>query len=453
MDPVKNNSNNDSKKTGSIRNVKLFGYYLQKTFTSNPLKYFILILLVIFFSLTIHFIPGGDEFTWTDADGDKHTEPSAKTSAKTLKNKGLYYASIALFIILSCLYIFKFVSSEYKRYVFIGSSIIASLVIFYFIITKSGAYEFKYAGTTVYILLSVIPVLLLYRSIKRHITNMVGWPGFILNFILYIPCLVDDFMEYMKGQFARTSNITYILLGIEALLITGYMVLPSLLSSPLKGSAFPIMNEANFLDKRNGFGNKQIDFTILKDVYSHDIHNTELSDPDLNKKKAFESGKNTFTLSMWVYLNQQDTGISCDIEFFSYGATKSSDGDNDDAVKSHPSISYAGVENGKNMLKLKLNGDNNSFNVNIESQKWNNIVFNYNGNAADVFINGDLVKTATIVDGIDIKDDDLLSYGSNTDLDGAICNIKYYKKPLTKYQIVNIYNVLNGQNPPINNIM
>ena len=284
MDPVKNNSNNDSKKTGSIRNVKLFGYYLQKTFTSNPLKYFILILLVIFFSLIIHFIPGGDEFTWTDADGDKHTEPSAKTSAKTLKNKGLYYASFALFIILSCLYIFKFVSSEYKRYVFIGSSIIASLVIFYFIITKSGAYEFKYTGTTVSILLSVIPVLLLYRSIKRHITNMDGWPGFILNFILYIPCLVDDFMEYMKGQFARTSNITYILLGIEALLITGYMVLPSLLSSPLKGSAFPIMNEANFLDKRNGFGNKQIDFTILKDVYGHDIHNAD-GNNDIIKKK------------------------------------------------------------------------------------------------------------------------------------------------------------------------
>lgn len=417
-------------RTGSIRNVKLFGDYLQKTFSSNPLKYSILILLVVFFFLIIHFIPGGGE-----------------TTAKTLKNKGSYYASIALFIILSCFYIFKFLSSEYKRIVFIGSSIVASLVILYFIITKSGAYETKYFGTTVYILLTLIPALLLYRSIKRHITNIDGWTGFILNFILYIPCLVDDFMEYMKGQFAITSNITYILLGIEALLITGYMVLPSLLSSPLKGSAFPIMNEANFLDKRNGFGNKQIDFTILKDVYGYDIHNADVGYHDL-VKKTFKSGKNTFTLSMWVYLNQQDAGISQsqqDIMFFSYGATNS-----------HPSINYAGVENGKNKLKLKLydNGDdNNSFDVNIESQKWNNIVFNYNGDKVDIFINGDLVKTATIVDGIDIKDDDLLSYGSNEDLDGAICNIKYYKKPLTKYQIVNIYNVLNGQNPPINNIM
>jgi len=428
-------------KTSSIDNVKSLGYYIQKTFVSNPLKYIVLIFIIFFFSLIIYFIPGGDEYTWTDANGDKHTELYNKaSSAQTLKNQGSYYASIALFIILSCFYIFKFVASEYKRIVFIGSGIIASLVILYYILKKSGVYETKYAENTIYILLALIPAVIFYRSIKRHITNLDGWTGFILNFILYIPCLVDDFMEYMKGQFAITSNITYILLGIEALLIIGYMVLPSLLSSPIKGSAFPIMNEANFLDSRKGFVDKrQIDFTIIKDVYGHNPHNPDL-DTDLVKKKAFESGKHAFTLSMWVYLNQQDTSIteSCDLEFFSYG--------------DHPSIRYAGAENGKNKLNIKLNGDN-SFEVNIESQKWNNIVFNYNGNTVDIFINGYLVKTDTVSNGLDIKDTDVFMYGSNVELDGAICNIKYYKKPLTKYQIVNIYNLLNGQNPPINNIM
>jgi len=422
--------------------VKLFGDYIEKTFVSNPLKYIVLIFIIFFFSLIIYFIPGGDEYTWTDADGVKHTKIYNKgSSAQTLKNQGSYYASIALFIILSCFYIFKFVASEYKRIVFIGSGIIASLITFYYVFKKSGLYETKYIENSFYVLLTLIPIVLFYRSIKRHITNLDGWTGFILNFILYIPCLVDDFMEYMKGQFAITSNITYILLGIQVLLITGYMVLPSLLSSPLKGSAFPIMNEANFLDSRKGLvDERQIDFTVIKDVYGHNPHNPDL-DKDLVKKKAFESGKNTFTLSMWVYLNQQDTNISesCDLKVFSYG--------------DHPTINYAGVENGKNKLNLKLNGGNNSFEVNIESQKWNNIVFNYNGNTVDIFINGDLVKTHTVTNGLDIKETDVFKYGSNDDLDGAICNIKYYKKPLTKYQIVNIYNVLNGQNPPINNIM
>jgi hypothetical protein len=429
-------------KNKTMGKVKLFGDYIEKTFVSNPLKYIVLIFIIFFFSLTIYFIPGGDEYTWTDADGVKHTKIYNKgSSAQTLKNQGSYYASIALFLILSCFYIFKFVASEYKRIVFIGSGIIASLITFYYVFKKSGLYETKYIENSFYVLLILIPIVLFYRSIKRHITNLDGWTGFILNFILYIPCLVDDFMEYMKGQFAITSNITYILLGIQVLLITGYMVLPSLLSSPLKGSAFPIMNEANFLDSRKGLvDERQIDFTVIKDVYGHNPHNPDL-DKDLVKKKAFESGKNTFTLSMWVYLNQQDTNISesCDLKVFSY----------DD----HPTINYAGVENGKNKLNLKLNGDSNSFEVNIESQKWNNIVFNYNGNTVDIFINGDLVKTHTDTNGLDIKETDVFKYGNDKELDGAICNIKYYKKPLTKYQIVNIYNLLNGQNPPINNIM
>lgn len=427
----------DNKKIDYIRKFKSFGKYIETTFTSNPLKYIILVLLILFFTLIIHFIPGGDEYTWTDADGINHTETSVKTSSH--KNKGSYYASIALFIILTCFYIFKFVASEYKRIVFMGTGIIASIVIFYNIIKKSGLYDTKYSETAGLILLTLIPVVLLYRSIKRHITNIDGWTGFVLNFILYIPCLVDDFMEYMKGQFAITSNITYVLLGFQALLITAYIVLPPLLSSPIKGSAFPIMNEANFFDSRKGFvGKRQIDFTIIKDVYGHDIHNPGL-DIDSIRKKAFNNGKHAFTLSLWMYLNQQDASITGS-ELFSYGS-------------SHPSISYAGVENGKNKLLFRLNDNCNPFEVNIESQKWNNIVFNYNGNSVDIFINGYLVKTHTVINGLFINESDVFSYGSDSELDGAICNIKYYKKPLTKYQIVNIYNLLNGQNPPINNIM
>jgi len=439
-------------KTNPMGNVKLFGDYITKMFTSNPLKYSMLLFITFFFSLIIHFMPGGEEYQWTDADGNKHTELSTKTSSvKTLKNQGSYYASITLFIILSCFYVFKFVSKEYKRIVFIASGIITSLVILYYIIKKSGLYNYnyEYPKSSVFILLSLIPVVLFYRSIKRHITNMEGWPGFIFNFILYIPCLVDDFMEYMKGQFAITSNITYILLGIETLLIAGYIILPSILSSPLKGSAFPIMDEANFLDSRKGYGvERHIDFNVRKDVYdySDDWEGMHVFDPGLDKKKAFESGKNIFTLSMWVYLNQQDTNIITDdtnVEFFSYGQTSTS----------HPRIYYAGVDNGKNTLKMQCYTSCSPFEINIESQKWNNIVFNYNGNTVDIFLNGDLVKTHTVIDGLDIKYTDGFTYGSNVELDGAICNIKYYKKLLTKYQIVNIYNLLNGQNPPINNIM
>ena len=39
--------------------------------------------------------------------------------------------------------------------------------------------------------------------------------------------------------------------------------------------------------------------------------------------------------------------------------------------------------------------------------------------------------------------------GENNGLDGAICNILYYNKPLTKFQVAESYNLLINQNPPV----
>ena len=438
--------NNSKNKTGFTKNILSFVDYANNTFTNNPLKYILLISLISVFTCIIHFMPVSNETTWVDANGEKHAEASTASQGRNIKNKGSYYASIVTFIILSCLYILKFVPSEYKRFVFMVSGIFASILALNYLLTETNIYNYN-TGTTgkiLLVLMCFILFLLLFRSIKRHITNIGGWSGFILNFIIYIPCLIDNFMEYIKDEFARTSNVTYILLGIEALLITAYILLPYVLSIPLRSNAFPIMNEANFLDMRNNFGERQIDFTVKRDVYDYDENNME-SDLLYNvNKNKYETGKRIFTLSMWIYLNQQDKGTN-PTKFFDYGG-------------SHPSINYDGQENGKNKLKILLHKGGIPFELNIESQKWNNIIFNYNGNVVDIFINGHLVKSHTIphacVEGhMTTTEDPVFSYGSVTPIDGAICNIKYYKKTLTKYQIVNIYNILKGQNPPINNIM
>jgi hypothetical protein len=42
-----------------------------------------------------------------------------------------------------------------------------------------------------------------------------------------------------------------------------------------------------------------------------------------------------------------------------------------------------------------------------------------------------------------------VTIGEDNGLDGAICNVKYYKNPLTKYEITNSYNLLMYKNPPI----
>jgi hypothetical protein len=54
-----------------------------------------------------------------------------------------------------------------------------------------------------------------------------------------------------------------------------------------------------------------------------------------------------------------------------------------------------------------------------------------------------------------IKDtNDSITIGSNNShsIPGAICNINYYKTPLTSAQISRIYNLLFKFNPPVNNL-
>ena len=104
-------------------------------------------------------------------------------------------------------------------------------------------------------------------------------------------------------------------------------------------------------------------------------------------------------------------------------------------------------------------GPNAAYDITMPSQKWNNIVLNYNTNSTiDVFANGHLVRTFTDADKIE-RNTELnrlptdVRIGSNNGLYGAICNINYYKTPLSKSQITTQYNLLAERNPPINNIM
>ena len=47
-------------------------------------------------------------------------------------------------------------------------------------------------------------------------------------------------------------------------------------------------------------------------------------------------------------------------------------------------------------------------------------------------------------------DNDAITIGSFNGVHGGICNVKYFKKPLSKYEIDSMYNSKKSQNPPIN---
>jgi hypothetical protein len=113
------------------------------------------------------------------------------------------------------------------------------------------------------------------------------------------------------------------------------------------------------------------------------------------------------------------------------------------------------------LSKKKLEGFKN--NVNSENpteiiihkepeillQKWNNIIINYYGGTLDIFINGKLIKSKINV--VPYINNTGLTIGKNNGIEGDICNLIYYKSPMSESDIYRMYNIFKNKNPPVVN--
>jgi len=73
-------------------------------------------------------------------------------------------------------------------------------------------------------------------------------------------------------------------------------------------------------------------------------------------------------------------------------------------------------------------------------------VINYNRGILDIFLNNKLVSSSIKVVPY-LKYDSLVS-GEENGIQGSICNLIYYKEPISILQINNIYVNLQNKNPP-----
>jgi hypothetical protein len=106
-------------------------------------------------------------------------------------------------------------------------------------------------------------------------------------------------------------------------------------------------------------------------------------------------------------------------------------------------------KNSKNkLLEFDDNGNRIIYiNENVLLQKWNNIVINFNGGTLDIFLNGDLVKSS--IEVIPYMQLDTLTIGSNEGVNGGICNVVYFKNPLSITNIYYIYQSVKNKDPPV----
>jgi hypothetical protein len=342
-------------------------------------------------------------------------------------------------------------------------SIIACIGVYIlFYLGKTGVFDAIFNSYMLYVLIGLISLVglsIIYVILSEKIRKLPGWVGFFANLLFYIPCMIRDMVGYISTEYANTSNTLIILFILEILLFMMYFYI------------LPFAYNKSFPEK----------MVLLHEPV---MLNTQkyIDEPLMDMKKSSNS-----SISFWLYLNpgpNNKISYTKETTMFNYS-------DSNETIP-HIRISYSN-ENGNNDFNMYVGSQ--MFKITLPLQKWHNFVINFvsydeaiptpppespeNTDSSheqpviirkyntDIFINGELERsydfktettetsetseTSTV---FDIKDIIYTGSGGITNsniqgLYGAICNVVYYKVPLTKLAIVYNYNLYSIKNPPM----
>ena len=334
------------------------------------------------------------------------------------------------------------------------------LLIQYFSKTES-AFN-MYTTNIIIFLMFVIGLAILYNMFINYFAKLEGWPGLFANMIFYIPCLITDFIEYLKNQFHITPNIVFVLFILEIAVILLYVYWPKIVTSLSEKDGTPLITTPVFLDSKvqliSAGSLPMIQRQTVYDTSGNIVPATTLVNP--NAPIVSDYYRN-YAISMWIFINPQPTVSQMEQVIFEYDNT------NPSINFPKPRITYY-VDPSNNLdtyliyyttptvIKYSLNIIDDiaacrARITGIPNQRWNQFAFNYNNNTADLFVNGELLRTFNMgtVSLPTYGIFDQISIGQDNGLDGAICNVVYYTRNLSNMEIVNAYNILQYSNPPV----
>lgn len=240
----------------------------------------------------------------------------------------------------------------------------------------------------------------------------VRWLLLFKDIVLYVPCLLISFVDYVKYQYNITTRSIIILCLLEILFVFLYFVLPYIIQ-------FLLTHDANQLVKApinlNNF-NKLGTFQDLNYV-----------DKSINYKYA---------ISSWIYLDSFPPETNASYSEFTSLLN----------LGNKPNILF-NVALNKLLIKMKVSPNQEEIiyesSETVKYQKWNHFVLNYDSGILDVFINNELV--ASVQEVVPYKEFDIVSCGSNEGIHGGISNVLYFNHVLGMPKITSLY--LQGHQP------
>jgi hypothetical protein len=406
-------------------------------------KYFLILAFIIFISVML-FIA--------------YTDPKALSTSAYI-----YTFSVLIPLLFLFLYIQKISplggDSKFTPvfYGILGILVLSYSVFYYYknVANNSSLQLINLSINLILILTMLIGGFIFYRIFINSISKLqTGKYGFFIKFLFFIPCLIDMLVSYIIKDFKDTPPVIIIFCVFEIILILLYNYLPNTLISRVATDGLKLLDQTTYLNNEIDIANSEDLKANIKtqNAYSYLYEQPYTEETSLTANQNYSKILKNYSISMWIFVNAHNTSTasySNETTIFSYG-TKT-----DDESCFKPKITYSLSDNKyyiyvTNYTDATKENSRYEFNITgINSQKWNNIVINYNDNDIDLFINGVFEKTFRVTsDTPKYFIDDKITVGSKDGLHGAICNVKFFKTVLTKREIVTMYNIYKIYTPP-----
>lgn len=248
---------------------------------------------------------------------------------------------------------------------------------------------------------------------KSSILSLLG------AFILYAPCAMIDLVDWFKYQYSITTKTVWLVLAAEAFFVAIRFVIPKITSFLLNMNGEHLLRDPIYLSEQTTLGSYDI------------LHN--------NDKNGDNIRNYHYSISAWFWINPQPPNTRASYTKYT----------NILEFGGKPALEYNGLEN---TLRVKCNikGDTDVViyeTDDIQYQRWNNIVINYDGGNMDVFINGQLVGSRPGVAPYMTFEN--INVGAENGIEGGICNVVYYHDILQARQIDNVYRALGSMPNPV----
>lgn len=240
------------------------------------------------------------------------------------------------------------------------------------------------------------------------------------NILDTIPIL-KNVMRYLKNQWNITTNTSWVILGLEAILLIGYFTLPALIKRLVHHDSHLLVSQETplYINKKHNIGSYN---QLYRSKRFPNYHYTLHAEFYINKSPTSSPGSSL--------ISNKNESYPCK-NLLSYGKS--------------PIVCYHSEKNTLTITSMIGDGDGHGHgdkkdiillqNYQVPLQTWNKLVIQYDSGIMDIFINDELLSSTKGV--MPYMKYDSITVGQENGLDNgsAIRNVQYYNRNLTTMEM------------------